>query len=82
MPKHKTRNTFYWIIWPVILLMKSGQFMSYYKRKKIIKNVCKNCDLKTSCKPFCVCKELTQLIFTCSMSTIETVEEGVKYVPS
>ena len=26
--------------------------------------------------------ELTQLTFTCSKSTIETLEEGVKYVQS
>ena len=40
------------------LLMKFGQFMSYYKRKKIIKIFCKNCDLKTGSRPFCVCKKL------------------------
>ena len=35
MPKHETRNTFYWITWEVnSLLMKFGQFMSFYKRKK------------------------------------------------
>ena len=35
MPKHKTRNTFHWITWEVnSLLMKFGQFMWYYKRKK------------------------------------------------
>ena len=39
--------------------MKFGQFMSYYKRKKIIKNVYENCGLKTSSKPFYVCKELS-----------------------
>ena len=38
--------------------MKFGQFMSYYKRKNFIKQFRKNCDLKTSSKPFCVCKEL------------------------
>ena len=31
--------------------------MSYYKRKKFIKNSYKNCDLKTSPRLFCVCKE-------------------------
>ena len=35
MPKHKSRNTFYGITWEVIIvLIKLGQFMSYYKRKK------------------------------------------------
>ena len=29
------------------LLMKFGQFMSYYERKKIIKKFYKNCNLKT-----------------------------------
>ena len=35
-----------------------GQFMPYQKRKKIVKNFYKDCDLKTS-RPFCVCKELS-----------------------
>ena len=39
--------------------MKFGQFMSHYKRKNFIKKFCKNCSLKTSSKPFCVCKELS-----------------------
>ena len=37
--------------------MKFGQFMSYYKRKNFIKNFYKNCDLKTSSRPFFICKE-------------------------
>ena len=41
------------------LLMKFGQFMSYCKRKIFIKNFYKNCDLKTSSRLFCVCKELS-----------------------
>ena len=40
------------------MLMKIGQFMSYYKRKKIIKKFYKNCDAKTSFSPIFVCKEL------------------------
>ena len=39
--------------------MKFGQFMSYYKRKIFIKKFYKNCDLKTSFRLFCVCKELS-----------------------
>ena len=39
------------------LLITFGQFMSYYKSKNFIKNFYKNCDLKTSSRPFCVCKE-------------------------
>ena len=43
------------------LLMKFGQFISLQKKKKkkIIKKFYKNCDLKTSSRPFCVCKELS-----------------------
>ena len=37
--------------------MKSGQFMSYYKRKKLYQKFYKNCSLKTSSRSFCVCKE-------------------------
>ena len=39
------------------LLMKFGQFMSYYKRKNFIKTFYKSCDLKTSFRPYFVCKE-------------------------
>ena len=60
MPKHKTRNTFYKYNFKSehSLLMKFGQFMSHYKRKNLIQKFCKNCSLKTSSRPFCVCKEL------------------------
>ena len=34
------------------LLTKFGQLMSYYKIKIYIKKFCKNCDLKTSSRPF------------------------------
>ena len=33
--------------------------MSYYERKHFIDKFYKNCDLKTSSMPFCVCKELS-----------------------
>ena len=61
MPKIKTRNTFYSVTWEVnnSLLMKLCQFMSYYKRKKFIKKLYKNCGLKTSSRLFCVSKELS-----------------------
>ena len=36
--------------------MKFGQFMSYYKRKNIIKKFYKNCGLKTSSRPFVFAK--------------------------
>ena len=41
------------------LLMKFGQFVSYYKRQKIIKKFQENFDLETSSRPFCVYKELS-----------------------
>ena len=56
MPKHKTRNN---LRSKHSLLMKFGQFMSYYKRKNFIKKFHQNCGLKTSSRPFFVCKELT-----------------------
>ena len=60
MPKHERRNTIHWITWEVnSLLMRCGQFMSYYKRKNFIKKFCKNCRWKTSSRLFCVCKELS-----------------------
>ena len=41
------------------LLMKFGQFMSHYKRRTFIRKFYKNCDLKTSSRPFCAGKELS-----------------------
>ena len=38
--------------------MKFGQCTSYYKIKKLSKNL-KNCNVKSSSKAFCVCKELS-----------------------
>ena len=38
------------------LLMKFGQFMSYSKRKNSSKKFYKKCGMKTSSRPFCVCK--------------------------
>ena len=59
MPKHKTRNTFFWITWKVnSLLMKFRQFMSYHKRQSFNKTFHKNCDLKTSPRPFSVWKKI------------------------
>ena len=42
------------------LLMKFGQFMSYYKRKKFMKKFHQNCDLKTGSRLFCICYELSK----------------------
>ena len=52
MPKHKTRNILNNLGSKHCLLMKFGQFMSYYKRKKFIKEFNKNCNLETSSDPF------------------------------
>ena len=41
------------------LFMKFGQIISYYKRKIFFKKFNKNCNLKTSSRLFCVCKELS-----------------------
>ena len=61
IPKHKTRNTFYWITWKVnSLLMKYGQFISYYKRR--YQKITQNCVLITSSRPFCVSKKLSKSI--------------------
>ena len=42
----------------LIVSIKFGQFMSYRKRKGIIKKFYKDFDLKTSSRPFFVCKKL------------------------
>ena len=42
--------------------MKFGQFVPYYKRKNFIEKFYKNCDLKTSSRPFCIPKELRQAL--------------------
>ena len=60
MPKHKTKNTFYWINLEVYkVLMKFGRFMCHYKIKKFIQKFYKNCNLKTSSMSFCVRNELS-----------------------
>ena len=41
------------------MLTKIGQFMSNSKRNNFIKKFYKNCDLKTTSRSFCVCKELS-----------------------
>ena len=41
------------------LLMEFGQFMSYYKTKSFIEKLYKNCNLKTSFRPFYVCQEFS-----------------------
>ena len=41
------------------LLMKFGQVMSNSKRNNFIEKFCKSCNLKTSSRPFCVCKDLS-----------------------
>ena len=45
-------------IWEVnnSVLVKIGQIL---QKEKFIKKLYKNCDIKTSSRPFCVCKELS-----------------------
>ena len=58
MPKHKSRNTFYGITWEVIIvLIKLGQFMSYYKRKK---NFTETATWKLNWGPFVIAKNWAQ----------------------
>ena len=38
MSKHKTENTFHFITWEIILLMKFGQFMHHYKMNFFLNN--------------------------------------------
>ena len=53
MPKHKIGNTFYWIMWKVSsLLMKYEQFISYHKRRYLIKNYTKTASWKLVLGPF------------------------------
>ena len=49
-----TMNSFYWITWIHSLLMKFGQFMSYYKRENFIKKFYKYCSLETSSRLSCL----------------------------
>ena len=59
IPKHKTNTLVNNLGSKHSLLMKFSQFMSYYKGTNFIKKFYKNCGLKTSSRPFCVCKELS-----------------------
>ena len=53
VPKHKTRNTFYWINRSKhSLLVKLGQFTSYYKRTKLSKNFAKTVTWKLVPGPY------------------------------
>ena len=64
MPKHKTRNTFYWITWEVnTVCLRNLASLCHIIKKKIIKTFCKNCNLKTSSRPFFVCKEFKQNLY-------------------
>ena len=54
MPKHEARNTFYWITLEVNTVC-----LCRITKEKIVKKFHKTCDLETSSRPFCVCKELS-----------------------
>ena len=61
--KHKTRNTFYWITWEV----------NKCRITKILsKKIIKTCNLATSSRLLCICKELStnsigKLNFSCKL---------------
>ena len=59
MPMHKTRNTFQWITWEVNTFCEwnLASLCHITKEKISSKDFTKNCALKTSSRPFCVCKE-------------------------
>ena len=62
MPKHKTRNAFYWITWEVNTICWWSQ------KEKNIKKIYKNYNLKTTSRPFCICKGLgTTSIGKCNL---------------
>ena len=61
MPKRKTKNNILLnnLGNKLSLLMKFGQFVSYYETKNFIKKFHKIFDLETSSRPFCVYKKLS-----------------------
>ena len=57
MPKHKKRNTFYWITWKVKWNLAS---LCHIPKEIIsLKNSTKGAAWETSSNPFCVCNELS-----------------------
>ena len=85
MPKHKIRNIFYWITLKVNPVCEWNlASMPYYKRKKIIKTFYKNCNLKTSSRLFCVCKEFkvasVTFLLVCFLRLKESTYETRKNV--
>ena len=68
-------------------LMKFGQFKSYYNRKKMYEKIQKNCDLRTSSRLFCVCKELNttsvgQLNFRSKLLILDVLPKLSKFYPN
>ena len=73
MRKHKRRNTLLNNLGNKhSLLMKFGQFKSYYKGKNFIKNFYKTSNQKTSLRPFCVCENLSTT--TCGKCNSKTIK--------
>ena len=60
MRGHKARNTFYWITWEVntVCEWNLARLCHITEEQNLWKNR-KNCDLKASSIPFCVCKKLS-----------------------
>ena len=59
VPKHETRNTFHGITFYISQSVNEISPVYITLQKRIIKKFDKNCDLKTSSRPFCVCRELS-----------------------
>ena len=67
--------------------MKFSQFMSYYKRKKLSKFFLQKLPLKTSSRPFCVCKGLSTTSiekwnFWNKLLTLECKSKTIKICPN
>ena len=78
MPKHRTRNTFYWIICEANKVYVSGIRSVYVTlEKKKIEKFYKNCDLENSSRPFCFWKELSTSSFKMKFLTKATY---IRYV--
>ena len=53
LPEHKTTNTCYWTAWEVNTgFSQNLASLCHITKKKLLKKFRKNCDLKTSSRPF------------------------------
>ena len=63
MSKHKKRNAFYWIIWEVNTVNEIWLAYVILQKEKFYEKLYKNCDMKTSSRPFCAQPLLENKIF-------------------